>query len=105
MNINTLESMREELKEKQDRLNVLENNENTDEYDEMLDESGPVVVCGSAFNPSRIIKEMDPIAYRCGMNDYNDNAITEINDEIESLESDIKEAEAEEAKEAEADKK
>jgi len=98
-----LEELKEELKEKQDRLNVLENNENTDEYDEMLDQEGNVNVSGLTFSPSAIVKEMDPTAYRCGMNDFNDSLIAELNDEIESLESDIKEAEKEAEEEAKSE--
>ena len=40
-----------------------------DAYDEMLDEAGPVTVCGMEFYPSRILEELDPIAYRCGFSD------------------------------------
>ena len=41
-------------------------------YDEMLDENGPVMVCGMAFSPSRILKELDSVAYNCGLADYLD---------------------------------
>lgn len=91
-----LEELREELEEKKARLNVLENNENTDEYDDALNESGPVEVARLTFDPAQIVKEMDPTAYRCGMNDYNDEEQNTLTEEIEQLESDIKEAEAEE---------
>jgi hypothetical protein len=39
-------------------------------YNEMLDESGPVKIGRLEFYPSRILRECDPIAYRCGLNDY-----------------------------------
>jgi hypothetical protein len=39
-------------------------------YEQMLDESGPVIVGGIEFSPSAILKEMDPIAYDVGFNDY-----------------------------------
>ena len=91
-----LEQLKEELEEKKGRLDVLNDNGNTEEYDEMLDESGPVEVAGMSFYPSRIIKELDPTAYNCGMNNWNDPAITELEEEIEALEEQIKEAEAEE---------
>ena|SRR5579859_4351971 len=93
---NTAEEIREELETKKTRLEVLENNENTDEYDEVLDQEGPVEICGLTFDASRIVKELDETAYRCGMNDYNDGEITELNEEIEALEADLKEAEEEE---------
>ena len=40
-------------------------------YDEMLDECHEdVKVCGMTYNTSRVLKEVDPIAYRCGFSDY-----------------------------------
>lgn len=41
-------------------------------YNESLDESGYVVVGGLSFLPSRVLQEMDPVAYRCGFGDYLD---------------------------------
>lgn len=43
-----------------------------DQYDELLDQDGPVRVAGLEFNPSQILKELDPTAYRCGFNDLNE---------------------------------
>lgn len=68
------------------------------QYEEMIDE------CEGEFmgmNASYILRECDPIAYRCGLNDYCDNivldgvkeykdlleALEELEDEKESLES------------------
>lgn len=42
-------------------------------YDEFLDADGTVDVCGYAFYPSRVLLEVDPIAYRCGFNDWADS--------------------------------
>jgi len=54
-------------------------------YREVLDECEPVVkVAGLSFCASRIIEELDPIAFRCGVNDYADSLIGEtISDEID----------------------
>ena len=54
-------------------------------YREMLDECEPVVkVAGLSFSASRIIEELDPIAFRCGVSDYADSLIGEtISDEID----------------------
>lgn len=42
-------------------------------YDDYLDEvTGEIYIGGIAFYASRILKELDPIAYNCGMNDYID---------------------------------
>ena len=43
-----------------------------DAYNQMLDESGPVVIAGLDFYPSDILREMDQIAYDTGFNDYMD---------------------------------
>jgi hypothetical protein len=42
-------------------------------YREALDEFGPVQVGGLQFNPSEIIEKLDPIAFRCGVSDYEDS--------------------------------
>jgi len=41
-------------------------------FDYMLDADGLVVIAGIEFSPSIILKEMDPIAYDTGFNDYMD---------------------------------
>ncbi len=40
-------------------------------YDMMLDDAyGTVTIAGLNFDTSRALKELDPIAYRVGMSDY-----------------------------------
>lgn len=63
------------------------------DFDELLDEGGAVEVCGVWFNPSDILKELDPTAYRCGYLDYTGaldlesfSEYNEILDELEELE-------------------
>jgi hypothetical protein len=41
-------------------------------YNDMLDESGTIIIGGVGFYPSTILKEMDPTAYNTGFNDYMD---------------------------------
>jgi hypothetical protein len=41
-------------------------------FDDALDCEGEVNVAGLTFMPSRIWREMDPTAHRCGCNDYAD---------------------------------
>lgn len=84
-------------------------------YDEMLDEVHDTVRIGCCtFDPSRILSELDPIAYRCGLSDFvdaeeSDDRIVEIKgnyydyDEVEEikdaitseLESELEELETE----------
>ena len=45
-----------------------------EQYDEMIDECyGEVRLGGLTFSPSRVLKEMDPVAYRCWFNDWMDS--------------------------------
>ena len=41
------------------------------EYDNMLDDCyGEIEVCGLKYWASTLLKRVDPIAYRCGLSDY-----------------------------------
>ena len=43
-------------------------------YDDMLDEvSGPVRIGSLEFSASRVLREVDPIAYRVGLHDFIDS--------------------------------
>lgn len=42
-------------------------------FDDMIDEGGPVTVMGINFTPSRVLTDLDPIAYREGFNQYVDS--------------------------------
>ena len=77
----------ERITEIQDRIIYLENNDNTDDYNDFLDESCSEIVIGNLrYAPSEVLKSVDPTAYRCGINDYNDDELNELNDELRSLE-------------------
>ena len=42
-------------------------------YEDMLDECyGTVEIAGFTFDTARALRELDPIAYRCGFNDWCD---------------------------------
>lgn len=48
-------------------------------YDEMLDEIHGTVKCGELeWNMSRVLKEMDETAYRCGFSDWLDSEDLEL---------------------------
>lgn len=42
------------------------------QFNEMLDESYPIEMMGIHFDASRVLKEIDPTAYRCTFNDWLD---------------------------------
>lgn len=105
-----IESKKLEIKEKQAEIDAFEIEVSDSDYDESLDSDGPVNVLGMEFYPSDILKNCDPIAYRCGKNDYIDSLDKEDNDdyqdlisEKDDLESELEdlEAELEEAEENE----
>ena len=68
------------------------------EFDDFLDEFyDEVKVCGMTYSTSYVLKECDPVAYRCAKSDYEGNfdladcaEYTEMLKELESLESELK---------------
>ena len=66
------------------------------EFDEYLDEVGEQHTSVGSFYPSDILKNCDPVAYRCAKSDYEGNfdlddcvEYTDMVDELESLKSDL----------------
>lgn len=55
-------------------------------YDDFLNETSPEIKIGYlTFSPSRVLRELDPIAYRCGFSDWLD--FEGLTDEYEGIES------------------
>ena len=43
-------------------------------YEEMLDDcEGDIHLCGMTYRASEVLHSVDPVAYRCGFNDYVDS--------------------------------
>jgi len=86
-----IEQRIEEIKEE---INTLENNENTEEYDDMLNDCYPEVKIGNmTFSPSDVLKNCDEVAYDMGLSEYNDEKLNELNEELEELIKDLEECE------------
>ena len=83
-----------ELDEKRDAIENFEidPDEKEDRYNNMLDECYPEVF---GIQPSRILLECDPTAYRCGLVDYVDNLDESDEEEYQELEEEISELEDE----------
>lgn len=69
----------------------LDNEDYREQYEEMLDECYEPLKLGQlTFNPSQVLKRCDPVAYRCGLNDYVDGLDLdddpEYNDLVQRLE-------------------
>lgn len=62
-----------------------EEEHNTEEsYEELIDElENDVEICGMKYSPGRVLKEIDPIAFRCGMADESDRYYEQFQDEHE----------------------
>ena len=90
-------------KEKQQNQIELDPDDFADQFDESLDESIPEIEIGSlTYSPSHVLKNVDPVAYRCGLNDFIDSLdvedtdeYKELEDEIDQLKSDIEDLESE----------
>ena len=54
-------------------------------YDDELDETyQDYEILGLSFSASQVLKECDPIAYRCGLNDLADSELREANRQLET---------------------
>lgn len=86
-----IEDLEAEIEELEAEIERLENNENEEEYDDFLDELGDVKIGNMSYLASRVLKEVDPIAYRCGHSDYNDSRLSELYDELEEKKEELEE--------------
>lgn len=90
-------------KEKQQEQIELDPDDYETQFDEYLDESIPEIEIGSlTYSPSHVLKNVDPTAYRCSLNDFVDSLGVEDSDEykalqeeIDQLQSDIEDLESE----------
>lgn len=107
----------EERQKKIDRLVAervkaeLDSLDTEESYRDMLDECYSFKAVGGIFaamSPANVLEEVDPVAYRCGLNDYEDSltdSYTEIDeeyystDEVDAIREEV-EAEMDEAEEA-----
>lgn len=54
-------------------------------YDDELDETHQdYEIMGLSFSASRVLRECDPIAYKCGLNDFADSELREANRQLET---------------------
>lgn len=63
-------------------------------FRDSLDEEGDIQIGCLTFQRSRIVEELDPVAFRCGVCDYADSLVNDtITEEIEGNHYDLREAE------------
>jgi hypothetical protein len=85
------EILEDEIRCLEEKIKELENNENEEEYDNFLDELGDVKIGSLTYSASQVLKEVDEIAYNCGFNDFNDERLTELNEELNEKREEPKE--------------
>lgn len=83
--------------QKEDELSQFESDWDStpysDQFDELLDSEGPVVICGISYDKSRIMKEIDEPAYYCELATFAEPFLREkkdrLQDEIDAIKGDI----------------
>ena len=92
----------EELREELRRLEIERDNfdvsvyASDENYADWIDEiEGEVIICGMSYCASNILREVDPIAYRCIFSDYCDGLEKEDFEEYEDILEKIEEIEGE----------
>lgn len=77
-------------KEKQQEQIELDPDDFADQFDEFMDEDFPEIEIGSlTYSPSYVLKNVDPVAYRCSLNDFVDSFDVEDSDEYKALQEEI----------------
>jgi septal ring factor EnvC (AmiA/AmiB activator) len=99
-----IEEMKAEIKTKEKELDnfELDNDDHEDQYRDMIEEfDGPVRIGSLEYSAARVLEEIDPTAYRCGLNDYvdslekeDDPKYKELEEELETLEDELSDLEA-----------
>lgn len=70
---------------------IIDNAEAWDEYDNMIrDYYGDVEIMGMNYDSATALERLDPIAYRCGYNDWMDSNYSDIVWDLEHMESDMR---------------
>ena len=95
-----IENKKEEIESIEADIETLEEGNNEEEYEDFLNEVyNSVTICGYEMNQGTILREMDEIAFNEGLNNYNDEKITELKDQLETLKAELKDLEDEEEEE------
>ena len=83
----TIDEVKEEIEELEKEIDRFElDPDNYGElYDEALNEGGPVRIGSLEYDPARVLREVDPIAYRCGLLDFVDSMELEDSDEYREM--------------------
>ena len=97
-----IDAIKADIEKKQSEIDNFEYEISESDFDSYLDDEGSVIVCGMEFYPSDILKNCDPIAYRCAKSDYESSydlddvaEYCDLKDELEALESELEDLQSE----------
>lgn len=88
---NEIKNLENEIKNLKEKIECFELNSDDyeDQYEEALNEQGPIKIGALEYDPAMVLKEVDPIAYNAGLSDYVDSLDKEDNDEYKNLEEEL----------------
>ena len=98
-----IEDKQGEICTAQSNIETFEYECSDDEFCDWIDSIYPEISIGSlTFSPSEIMKELDPIAYRCSKSDYESNfdlddceEYTDMVEQLESLNNELEDLQSE----------
>jgi vacuolar-type H+-ATPase subunit I/STV1 len=96
--IERIEFLESEIKDLRKQLEnfELDPDDYSEQFDDFLNEEGDAIkICGCFYSRSEILKEVDPINYRCSLNDFIDAIDLEDTEEYKNLEDKLSELEDE----------
>ena len=91
-----IEDLNDDITKLNKEKDGIENNEQeyVDQYDEYINQ-GRIKILGIEYTASTSLKEIDPIAYNCGYNDYFDEQLSELESDISDKKDEIAELQSE----------
>jgi len=91
-----IEEIKEEIEEIEEEIKSWEegDSEKLKEYDDIIDDTNSTVkVFELEYSPSVVLKQCDPVAYRCGFADYSSERINELEERLAELKEQLEELE------------
>lgn len=103
--MNTIQALKDSIESKKEVIATAQSAIDNFEIDEskyeegykgLIDECTEVIqIMGMSFTPSRVLEELDPIAFACGLSDYVDGIDKSDDVEYQELEAILEELESE----------
>lgn len=87
-----IKELEEELEEVKEKIEALEGEEGQERYREFIDEvNEPLKIGNISFTPSRVLEELDPIAFNCGFSEWSDEELSELENRKDEIKEEIQE--------------